>query len=485
MALRPTLLSASAAASGGPPRVIPGSYGLPLLGPLKDRLDYFWFQGPDEFFRRRMAAHGSTVFRTNMPPTFPFFVGVDPRVVALLDCASFAALFDASLVDKRDVLIGPYTPSLAFTGGTRVAVYLDPSEPAHARVKSFCLDLLRRNARAWPSEFLRSLDAMLSALESDTPSAGKPANFVLPLQKCIFFFLCRCMVGADPSADPTIAEFGFAMLDKWLALQLLPTQKVGVIPQPLEELLLHSFPFPFALVSGDYRKLYDFVDKHGGEVVRRAEAEYGLKKDEAINNILFVLGFNAFGGFSVFFPFLISSIGGDRSGLRAKLREEARRVLEAKELGFEAVREMELVRSAVYEVLRMKPPVPLQYGRARADFVLRSHDAAFQVAKGELLCGYQPAAMRDPRVFDDPDSFVPERFVGERGRALLQYLYWSNGPETGRPTTENKQCAAKDYVVDTACLLVAEMFRRYDDFQCDDGGLAFTKLDKATMAQVK
>nr|CAD1822696.1 unnamed protein product [Ananas comosus var. bracteatus] len=111
---------------------------------------------------------------------------------------------------------------------------------------------------------------------------------------------------------------------------------------------------------------------------------------------------------------------------------------------------MELVRSAVYEVLRMKPPVPLQYGRARADFVLRSHDAAFQ-----------------------------------RGRALLQYLYWSNGPETGRPTTENKQCAAKDYVVDTACLLVAEMFRRYDDFQCDDGGLAFTKLDKATMAQVK
>nr|CAD1822695.1 unnamed protein product [Ananas comosus var. bracteatus] len=228
-------------------------------------------------------------------PDLPFFVGVDPRVVALLDCASFAALFDASLVDKRDVLVGPYTPSLAFTGGTRVAVYLDTSESAHARVKSFCLDLLRRNARAWPSEFLRSLDAMLSAVESDMPSAGKPANFVLPLQKCIFSFLCRCMVGADPSADPTIAEFGFAMLDKWLALQLLPTQKVGVIPQPLEELLLHSFPFPFALVSGDYRKLYDFVEKHGGEVVRRAEAEYGLKKDEAINNILFVLGFNAFG----------------------------------------------------------------------------------------------------------------------------------------------------------------------------------------------
>ncbi|KAK7839402.1 fatty acid hydroperoxide lyase [Quercus suber] len=29
-----------------PLRTIPGSYGLPLLGPISDRLDYFWFQGP-------------------------------------------------------------------------------------------------------------------------------------------------------------------------------------------------------------------------------------------------------------------------------------------------------------------------------------------------------------------------------------------------------------------------------------------------------
>jgi hydroperoxide lyase len=95
----------------------------------------------------------------------------------------------------------------------------------------------------------------------------------------------------------------------------------------------------------------------------------------------------------------------------------------------------------------MNPPVPLQFGRARNDFVLRSHhDAAFTVTKGDLLCGYQPLAMRDPQVFHRADEFLPDRFLGDQGQGLLHYLYWSNGPQTAQPATGNKQCAAKDAV---------------------------------------
>jgi hydroperoxide lyase len=131
----------------------------------------------------------------------------------------------------------------------------------------------------------------------------------------------------------------------------------------------------------------------------------------------------------------------------------------------------------VYEVLRTRPPVPLQFGRARQDFVLRSHGGqGFAVAAGEMLCGYQPLAMRDPAVFDRPVEFVPDRFVGEEGEKLLSYVYWSNGPETEDPALGNKQCAAKDAVIATACMLVAELFRRYDDFQCQ--GTSFTKIQK-------
>ncbi|XP_010926169.1 probable inactive linolenate hydroperoxide lyase [Elaeis guineensis] len=476
MMMRP---SCSSATTPLPARPIPGSYGLPLIGPLKDRLDYFWFQGPETFFRSRMATHKGTVFRTNMPPTFPFFVGVNPHVVALLDCSSFSTLFDPSLVDKRNVLVGDYMPSLAFTGNTRVVVYLDPSEPDHSRVKSFCLDLLKSSAKVWVSEFLRNLDLMLASIESDVAKNGS-ASFFLPLQKCIFSFLANSLVGADPSASPDVGDLGFVLLDKWLALQLLPITKVGVIPQPLEELLLHSFPFPFFLVSGAYRKLYDFVEKGGQEVIQRAEKDYGLKKEEAIHNILFVLGFNAFGGFSVFLPSLITTIGTDKTGLQEKLREEVRRVMQSRGesvMSFQAVREMELVRSTVYEVLRLKPPVPLQFGRARTDFELKSHECSYRVEKGELLCGYQPLVMRDPLVFDRPEDFLPDRFLGSAGRELLNYLFWSNGPETGTPTTANKQCAAKDYVIETACLLVAEIFNRYDEFLCDES-TNVTKLVK-------
>jgi hydroperoxide lyase len=42
-------------------------------------------------------------------------MGVDPRVV---DAAALAALFDPALVDKRDMLAGPYSPGAGFTGGT-------------------------------------------------------------------------------------------------------------------------------------------------------------------------------------------------------------------------------------------------------------------------------------------------------------------------------------------------------------------------------
>ncbi|KAL0366149.1 UNVERIFIED_CONTAM: Allene oxide synthase 1, chloroplastic [Sesamum radiatum] len=56
-----------------PVRKVPGDYGLPLIGPWKDRQDYFYNQGRDEFFKSRIQKYQSTVFRTNMPPgpSFP------------------------------------------------------------------------------------------------------------------------------------------------------------------------------------------------------------------------------------------------------------------------------------------------------------------------------------------------------------------------------------------------------------------------------
>lgn len=343
------------------------------------------------------------------------------------------------------------------------------------QVKSFAMDILKRSSSIWASEVVASLDTMWDTIDAGVAKSNS-ASYIKPLQRFIFQFLTKCLVGADPSVSPEIAESGYVMLDKWVFLQLLPTISVNFL-QPLEEIFLHSFAYPFFLVKGDYRKLYDFVEQHGQAVIQRGETEFNLSKEETIHNLLFVLGFNAFGGFTIFFPSLLSALS-SKPELQAKLREEVRsKIKPGTNLTFESVKDLELVHSVVYETLRLNPPVPLQYARARKDFQLSSHDSVFEIKKGDLLCGFQKVAMTDPKIFDDPETFVPDRFTKEKGRELLNYLFWSNGPQTGSPSDKNKQCAAKDYVTMTAVLFVTHMFQRYDSVTAS--GSSITALEKA------
>lgn len=157
--------------------------------------------------------------------------------------------------------------------------------------------------------------------------------------------------------------------------------------QPLTGIFLHSWAYPFALVRGDYKKLYEFVEKEGKEAIERGKTEFGLSHEETVHNLLFIVCFNAFGGFSAFFPVLMNAIASDTTGLQERLRKEVREKLggPGAELSFESVKEMELVKLVVYETLRLNPPITTQFARARKDFRLKSHDSVFDVKQGKLL----------------------------------------------------------------------------------------------------
>ncbi|XP_059454431.1 allene oxide synthase 1, chloroplastic-like [Corylus avellana] len=462
-----------------PIRKVPGNYGIPFIGPIKDRLDYFYKQGREEFFKSRIQKYQSTVFRANMPPG-PF-IASDPRVVILLDGKSFPVLFDVTKVEKRDLFTGTYMPSTELTGGYRVLSYLDPSEPSHSKLKHLLFFLLKSRRDHVIPDFHSSYVELFESLENELVTKGKAA-FGDTSDQAAFNFLAHALYGTNP-AKTKLGLDGPSLVAKWLLFQLAPQLSLG-LPVPLEELLLHTFRLPSFLVKADYQRLYDFFYESSGFVLDEAE-RLGISRDEACHNLLFATCFNSFGGMKIFFPNMIKLIGQAGVKLHTQLAQEIRSVIKSNggKVTVAAMEQMPLMKSVVYESLRIEPPVPLQYGRAKRDLIIESHDAAFKVKEGEMIFGYQPFATKDPKIFDKAEEFVPDRFVGE-GERLLKHVLWSNGPETETPTVGNKQCAGKDFVVLVSRLLVVELFLRYDSFEVEIGtsgaSVTLTSLKRAT-----
>ncbi|KAK3420839.1 hypothetical protein EUGRSUZ_G00499 [Eucalyptus grandis] len=423
----------SPSSSNLPLKAIPGDYGLPFFGAMKDRLDYFYHEGTDEFFRTRMQKYQSTVFRSNMVPG-PFMAR-NPKVVVLLDAISFPILFDTSKVEKKDVFVATYMPSINFTGGYRMCAYLDPSEPKHAIFKGLFLSTLATRH-----------------------------NKFIPLYRMTKFF------------------------DSWLLFQLAPLMTLGLpkILNFLEDIVLHTFPLPSLLLKCDYKKFYEVFNEYAKSILDEAES-LGIKRDEACHNLVFLVCFNSYGGMKTTLPALIKWVGLAGEELQRRLTEEIRTVVRSEGgVTMAALEKMSLTKSVAWEALRIEPPVPFQYGHAKEDLVIHNHDAAFEIKKGEMICGYQPFATKDPRIFERPEEFVGDRFVGEEGEKLLKYVYWSNGREIDDPTVGNKQCPAKNLVVLLSRVMLVEFFLRYDTFTIEAGTLplgstaTFTSMSKAT-----
>lgn len=304
-----------------------------------------------------------------------------------------------------------------------------------------------------------------------------------------FNFAFELFCGQSPS-NTKLGSKGPSLVTLWLFPQLAPQITFG-LPKFLalaEDFLLHTFSYPAFLVKSPYKKLYDAFYESAASALDLAEGKFGLSREEACHNLLFVAGFNAFGGMKLLFPALIKWVASGGEELHRELRNEIRAVLKESEgkVTFAALEKMTLTKSVVYEALRIEPPVPYQYGKAKEDIVIQSHDATFEIKKGEMIFGNQNFVGKDPKVFENPEEFVAHRFAGE-GEKLLKYLYWSNGRQMDdHPTAENKQCPGKDLVVLISRLILVEFFLRYDTFTVDAGtvllgsSVTFKSLTKAS-----
>ncbi|NP_001385603.1 cytochrome P450 CYP74C4 [Solanum lycopersicum] len=445
-------------------REIPGDYGFPFFGAIKDRYDYYYSLGADEFFRTKSLKYNSTIFRTNMPPG-PF-IAKDPKVIVLLDAISFPILFDCSKVEKKNVLDGTYMPSTDFFGGYRPCAFLDPSEPSHATHKGFYLSIISKLHTQFIPIFENSVSLLFQNLEIQISKDGK-ANFNDISDAMSFDFVFRLLCNNTNPLDTKLGTTGPKCFDLWMLPQLAPLVTLGLkfVPNFLEDLMLHTFQLPFFIIKSKYQKLYDAFNEHAGSTLDDAEKS-GIKRDEACHNLVFLAGFNAYGGMKILFPSLMKWVASGGKSLHTPLANEIRTIIkeEGGSITLSAINKMSLVKSTVYEVLRIEPPIPFQYGKAKEDIMVQSHDSNFLIKKGEMIFGYQTFATKDAKIFENPEEFIAERFMGSEGEKLLKYVYWSNARETDSPTVDNKQCAGRDLAVLLCRLLLVEFFMRYDTF---------------------
>uniref|UniRef100_M1CCW0 Divinyl ether synthase n=1 Tax=Solanum tuberosum TaxID=4113 RepID=M1CCW0_SOLTU len=467
-----------------PIREIPGDYGFPIISAIKDRYDYFYNQGEDAWFHNKAEKYKSTVVKINMAPG-PF-TSNDYKLVAFLDANSFVCMFDNSLIDKTDTLGGTFKPGKEYYGGYRPVAFIDTKDPNHAALKGYILSAFAKRHNLFIPLFRNSLsDHLFNNLEKQVTEQGK-SDFNALLPTMTFNFIFRLLCDQTNPSDTVLGAQGPEHLRKWLFPQLIPSLSAKKLPNIIEDTLFHNFLIPFGFIKSDYNKLVDAFSKSAVSILDEAE-KLGIKREEAVQNILFLVGINMFAGLNAFFPHLFRFVGEAGASLHTQLAKEIRTVIkeEGGAITLSAINKMSLVKSVVYETLRLRPPVPLQYGKAKKDFMVQSHDASYKINKGQFVVGYQPMASRDPKIFANPDEFVPDRFMND-GEKMLKHVLWSNGRETENPAPDNKQCPGKDLVHLLGRLILVEFFMRYDTFTVEITPLfrapnvAFKTLTKAS-----
>ncbi|KAH9307190.1 hypothetical protein KI387_044405, partial [Taxus chinensis] len=81
------------------------------------------------------------------------------------------------------------------------------------------------------------------------------------------------LIDRDPAAEghASLGTQGPSYVVKWIGLQLAPISSTGVLPKILEEVTIHVVPLSFALVRGDYEKVYNFFWTYGKVVLDAVE----------------------------------------------------------------------------------------------------------------------------------------------------------------------------------------------------------------------
>lgn len=133
-----------------------------------------------------------------------------------------------------------------------------------------------------------------------------------------------------------------------------------------------------------------------------------------------------------------------------KLRAEVEEKLQGAVPGFEDLGKLEYTKCVFQETMRLYPPVWLIPRTASQDDVI----GGYRIPAKSVVAAVTYAVHHDPKVWEHPEVFDPERFTPARseGRPPSAYIPFGIGP---------RQCIGNNFALMEGVLLLAMMVQRY------------------------
>jgi cytochrome P450 len=136
--------------------------------------------------------------------------------------------------------------------------------------------------------------------------------------------------------------------------------------------------------------------------------------------------------------------------VRGRLEREVASALQGRRPGVEDLPKLGYVLAVVQESMRLYPPVWLLMRNTEREDVL----AGFRVPARAFVAISPFLLHRDPRLFENPERFDPERFIGERAARIPRFGYipFSQGPRV---------CIGNGFALMEAQLVLASIVQRF------------------------
>ena len=135
----------------------------------------------------------------------------------------------------------------------------------------------------------------------------------------------------------------------------------------------------------------------------------------------------------------------------SKVRAEAAEVLSGRAPSFEDLGALEYTGRVIQEAMRLYPPVWIFEREALSDGEI----GGYHVPKGTIVAACPWTLHRNPRLWDNPLSFDPDRFLPERsaGRHRYAYVPFGAGPRI---------CIGNNFALMEAKIILAMLIQRFD-----------------------